>query len=69
MRHRAAWVVLEAPAAELQMLEDALGHDLLGELVTRQASLAEVAQNAGRHLAQRHAEIEQEPVAVGHAES
>jgi hypothetical protein len=36
--------VLEAPAPELQMLEDRLGHDLLRQVVGRQPALAEAAQ-------------------------
>ncbi len=66
-RHRGRGAVLQAPATALQVLQDRLGHDLLGELVAGQALPAEVAQDAGRTLPQRHAEIEQDTVAVRHA--
>ena len=36
-------------------------------LVDRQPALAEIAQDARRHLPQGHAEVEQDAVAVGHA--
>ena len=63
-RHnRGLGLVLQPPAAELQMLEEGLGHDLLGHALDGQPALAEIAQDAGRHLAQPNAQVEQEAVA------
>jgi hypothetical protein len=52
--------VLEPPTDAQQEIEDRLGGDLLGQLVPGRPALGEVAPDAGRDLAQRHAQIKQQ---------
>ena len=56
----------ELPAAQLEVREDRIGHDLRRQFVTGQPRFGEVTQDAPRHLPQRHAQVEQDAVAVGH---
>ena len=56
----------ELPTAQLEMLHDPLGDDLLGKVVAGEPPLDEITQRAARQGSQRHAEVEQDVISFGH---